>query len=199
MSDKDALKTLMRVKFIGTARAQALVAAGVVNIEQLRVASETDLAAIKTVGPHYARLIRNELNQALPNQPSQQSHEVPVENIEPSNKAAKPLKRCRKRLRKVKKALKHADEQLKPLWRRKYTLDYLAYKKLARSARKQISKINRRLDDLSPKKVKKITAAAMTLLRTLAAIPSEPKRKHYRKAVNAVTDLNKILTKAGQN
>jgi NAD-dependent DNA ligase len=197
MSDKDALKALMRVKYIGTKRAQALLAAGVDSIEQLRGISESDLAAIKTVGPHYARLIRNALNQALPDQLYQQSHEAHKANTEPSNDVAKPLKRCRKRLRKVKKALKHADEQLKPLWRRKYTLDYLAYKKHARSARKQISKINRRLDDLSPKKVEKITAAAKALLRALVTIPSKPKRKHYRKAVSAVTGLNRILTKVG--
>ena len=195
MSDKEAITALMGVRYIGIKRAQALMAAGVADPDQLRAFPEAQLAAIKAVGPHYARLIKNELNQASPDRQRPNSPRAISAAIQTQPNTRQQIKRCRKRLRKAKKALKNTDEQLKPLWRRKYTLDYLAYKKTAKTARKLISKVNRRLDDLPPRQTKMVTAEAKQLLAVLDTVPSKAKRKHYKKAIVAVQHFNKTLTK----
>ena len=185
---------LTQVKHIGAARMKLLNDVGITTIKQLHETPLEKLAGIGTVGEHYAKLIKDAVSE---------SYGESFEKTAPKTATgkAKDTKEINQNLRKqikvLKKQLKQASENLKPLGKKKYLELYIDFKKRSKTLKTRLSGLDQIQGDLSKEVTKNIINNADALNATLKNLGGKPKKKIYKKLSQEIQLFSKMLKKAG--
>jgi hypothetical protein len=181
---------LTKVEHIGIARMKLLNDHGITTVAQLYEMPLEELAQIKSIGGHYAKLIKSAVNEYC----GKKIEKLPAKTLAAKEKKIEETKRdLQTTMKRIKRSLNRADEKLKPLWKKKYLELYVDFKKTS-------SKLKARLDMIAkiqaelPQKVKKtIIAKADALILTLKKTGKKPQKKKYKQANQAIQSYSRML------
>jgi predicted RecB family nuclease len=178
------------LKHVGTSRMKFLNNSGITTIKQLKNIPLEELAKVKNIGDYYARLIKNsvsdyyrERNKTLSKMPAS-SGEKEAEYIN------QDLKKKIKRLHKI---LNRANENLKPLWEKKYLVLYVDFKKRFSKLRSRLIALARIMEDLTDEDKKNIIIRADALTLKLKNVGKKPKKKKYKRVNGEIQSFSKFL------
>jgi hypothetical protein len=183
---------LTQVKYVGAARMKMLNKAGVATIKQLHDTTLEKLAQIEGLGDHYAKLIKDAVTDLYGKKSAKlvsQAKSLTAKK-EKIGKADQDLK---KQLGILKKRLKQANENLKPLGKKKYLPLYLDLKKRSKTLRNRLKAFAQKQADLSNKQKKKVVKNAGALNATLKNAGKKPKMKIYKKVIKEIQSFSKTL------
>ena len=185
---------LTLVKHIGAARMKLLNDVGITTIKQLHETPLEKLARIGTIGEHYAKLIKDDVSK---------SYGKSLEKAAPQPVAGKKKDTAEinlnlpKQIKVLKKKLKQANENLKPLGKKKYLELYIDFKKRSKSLKTRLNGLDQIRGDLSKEVTKNIIDKADALNATLKNAVGKPKKKIYKKVSQEIQLFSKLLKKAG--
>lgn len=181
---------LTQVEHIGVARMKLLNDHGVTTIEQLYEMPLEKLAQIKSIGGHYAKLIKSAVNKYC----GEKIEKLPVKTSTAKEKKIEETKRdLQTTLKRIKRGLNRADEKLKPLWKKKYLELYVDFKKKSSKLKARLDTIAKIQADL-PQKVKKtIIDKADALILTLKKAGKKPQKKKYKQVNQAIQSYSRML------
>lgn len=181
---------LTQVKNIGISRMKLLNSAGITTIKQLHETSVEKLAEIKNIGLYYAKLIKNSAAECY----AKKQKELPKDTKPKEDKQIKKTNlNLQKKLQTLKKTLSRVDENLKPLWKKKYLRLYISFKKRSNNLIAAAEKINQKADDLPKKVNKKIIKDINSLNIFLKGIGKQPKKKKYQKIIKKIGSFSKMM------
>lgn len=181
---------LTQVKNIGISRMKLLNSAGITTIKQLHETSVEKLAEIKNIGLYYAKLIKNSAAECY----AKKQKELPKDTKPKEDKQIKKTNlNLQKKLQTLKKALSRVDENLKPLWKKKYLRLYISFKKRSNNLIAAAEKIDQKADDLPKKVNKKIIKDINSLNIFLKGIGKQPKKKKYQKIIKKIGSFSKMI------
>ena len=163
---------LGQLKHVGASRRKLLRDHGITTIEQLHATPEQTLARIKTIGKHYAKLIKN----------SAAEHYEREINRE-----------FRKTMKRLVTGLARVNEDFKPLGKQKYLELYVDLKKHSRKLNRHIREMAHVQNTLSDKSKKKITRETANLILVLNRAGEKPKKKKFRKITRKIQSLFRTL------
>ena len=162
------------LKHVGSSRMKLLNDSGIATIKQLHEIPLEKLAEVRSIGDYYARLIKKSVsdyyrarNSNLPKMPTSSGEKKAVE-------INRDLKKKIKRLRKI---LNRVNENLKPLWKKKYLVLYVDFKKRLTKLRSRLIALVRIMDDLPDEDKKNIIKQADALILNLKNVGNKPKKK----------------------
>jgi predicted RecB family nuclease len=185
---------LTQVKYIGAARMKLLNDCGITTISQLSKTPLEELARIETIGEHYAKLIKDAVNESDGERPEKAA---PTKTVAAKIKDTKEVSQnLGKQIKVLKKQLKTATEHLKPLGKKKYLELYIDFKKRSKTLKTRLDELNQIRGDLSKAVTKKIIKNADALSATLKNVRKKPKKKIYKELAQEIQSLSKILKKA---
>lgn len=181
---------LTQVENIGVARMKLLNDHGVTTIEQLYEMPLEKLAQIKSIGGHYAKLIKNSVNKYC----GEKIEKLPVKTLAAKEKKIEEIKRnLQITIKRLKRSLNRADEKLKPLWKKKYLELYVDFKKTSSKLKARLDMIAKIQGEL-PQKVKKtIIDKADALILTLKKAGKKPQKKKYKQTNQAIQSYSRML------
>lgn len=181
---------LTQVKNIGVSRMKLLNSAGITTIKQLHETSVEKLAEIKNIGLYYAKLIKNSAAECY----AEKQKELPKDTKPKEDKQIKKTNlNLQKKLQTLKKTLSRVDENLKPLWKKKYLRLYISFKKRSNILLAVTGKIDQKVDDLPKKVNKKIIKDINSLDIFLKGIGKQPKKKKYQKIIKKIGSFSKMM------
>jgi nucleotidyltransferase/DNA polymerase involved in DNA repair len=185
---------LTQVKHIGAARMKLLNDLGINTTRQLYEMPLEKLARIETVGEHYAKLIKEAVSESYGESPEKTASKT----ASGKEKDAKEINQnLRKQIKVLKKQLKQASENLKPLGKKKYLGLYIDFKKRSKTLKTRLSGLDQIRGDLSKEVTENIIKNADGLNTTLKNLGGKPKKKIYKKVAQEIQLFSKILKKAG--
>ncbi len=185
---------LTLVKHIGAARMKLLNDFGITTIRQLYETPLEKLAQIGTIGEHYAKLIKDAVSESYGEKPEKTAPETVSDkekNIEEINQ------NLRKKIKVLKKQLKQASENLKPLGKKKYLKLYIDFKKRSKTLKTRLNGLDQIRGDLSKEVTKNIINNADALNATLKNVGGKPKKKICKKLAQEIQLFSKMLKKTG--
>jgi len=178
------------LKHVGSSRMKLLNDSGIATIKQLHEIPLDKLSEVRSIGDYYARLIKNSVsdyyrgkNINLPKMPTSSGEKKAVE-------INRDLKKKIKRLRKI---LNRVNENLKPLWKKKYLVLYVDFKKRLTKLRSRLIALGRIMDDLPDEDKKNIIKKADALILNLKNVGKKPKKKKYKKVNVEIQSFSKFL------
>ncbi len=180
---------LTKLKHVGVSRMQLLNDVGITTVEQLYEMPLEKLSEIKSIGRHYALLIKDSVNKHY----REKSEKVPTRTA--SDKARKTRKSNRdlkKRIKRLHKNLNRVNEDLKPLWQKKYLKLYIDFKKKFKKLKSRLSVLGRMEEDIPEKDKENIIKKADTLIITLKKVRKKPKKK-YKQTTQEIQSFSKLL------
>ena len=183
---------LTQVKHVGAARMKLFNDLGITTIKQLYEMPLDQMAQIETIGAHYAKLIKDAVSE---------SYKAKPEKIAPQTVSGKKKKieqinqNLRTQVRLLKKGLKRANENLKPLGEKKYLALYIDFKKSSKTLRTRLDALSQMQEDLSKKVAKNIIKKADALNTALKISGKKPKKKKYKKISQEIQTFSKVLKK----
>ena len=189
---------LTQVKHIGALRMKMLYDSGIKTIKQLSETPLEKLAQVKTIGANYAKLIKAAVAES---QAKQAKKPAPKAAKAPKTAPAKKKKtddfnqNLRKQIKLLNKRLKLANENLKPLDKKKYLEPYIDFKKKSKTLKALLSELNKKPGKLSKKATKNIIKNADALSATLKNVGKKPKKKKYQKVTQEIQSFSKMLKK----
>jgi hypothetical protein len=181
---------LTQVKHVGAARMKLLNASGITTIKNLYEAPLEKLTRIEGLGEHYAKLIKDAAAACYrPASPPVTAKKVPgkEKKIEEINQ------NLRKQIKILKKRLKRANENLKPLGKKKYLQSYIELQKRSKTLKNRLKVLNQSQGDLSAKDKKNIIKNATALNSTLKSAGKKPTKKNYKKVVLEIQSFSNML------
>ena len=185
---------LSKLKHIGAARMKHLHAAGITRFKQLCDTPVEKLAAIDTIGEHYARLIKEAVT----------AHCSPTQTIDTAKTGEdKQLKRSKvdenfqKQVKLLRRRIKQTAEKLKPLGNKKYLAQYVDCKKKCKAVTVQLKKIASLEENVSKKGKKKISRKIVALNTALKNVGKKPKKKTYNRVSRELLTFSELLKKTG--
>ena len=185
---------LTQVKHIGAARMRLLNDFGITTIKQLYEMPLEKLARIETVGEHYAKLIKDAVSESYGEKPEKTAPKT----VSVKEKDTKEINRnFRKQIKALKKQLKQASENLKPLGKKKYLGLYIDFKKRSKTLKAHLDELNQIQGNLSKEVTENIINNTDALYATLKNIGRQPKKKIYKKVTQEIQLFSKMLRKAG--
>jgi hypothetical protein len=169
---------LARLKHVGVSRKKLLHEHGVTTIRQLHGMPEENLAAIKSIGGHYARLIKNSAAEHY------KESQIPLsagiesskerKNEETGREFQENMKRIRNRLTRV-------QETLRPLGKKKYLPFYIEFRKQLKKLKAVLDETEQIQGKLSRKAKKKIIKKTTGLAEILKKAGRKPGKRNYKK------------------
>jgi hypothetical protein len=178
------------LKHVGSSRMKLLNDSGISTIKQLHDIPLEKLSEVKSIGEYYARLIKISVsdyyrarNSNLSKMPTS-SGEIKTGDIN------RDLRRKIKRLRKI---LNRVNENLKPLWKKKYLILYVDFKKRLTKLRSRLITLGRIMEDLSDEDKKNIIQKADALILNLKNVGKRPKKKKYKKVNGEIQSFSIFL------
>ena len=184
---------LTQVKHIGAARMKLLNDFGITTIKQLYEMPLEKLARIETVGEHYAKLIKEAVSKSYGESPEKTAPKTASGKEKDTKEINQNL---RKQIKVLKKQLKQASENLKPLGKKKYLGLYIDFKKRSKTLKTRLNGLDQIRGNLSKEVTENIINNADTLYATLKNVGGKPKKKIYKKVAQEIQLLSKMLKKA---
>ena len=185
---------LTLVKHIGAARMKLLNDFGITTIRQLHETPLEKLARIGTIGEHYAKLIKDDISKSYGESPEKAAPKTLSGNENDTEEINRNLP---KQIKALKKQLKQANENLKPLGKKKYLELYIDFKKRSKTLKARLSGLDQIRGELSIEVTKNIIDNADALNATLKNAGGKPKKKIYKKLSRQIQLFSKMLKKAG--
>ena len=181
---------LTQVKHIGAARMKLLNASGITTIKQLYETPLEKLTRIEGFGEHYAKLIKDATAECYRPEPQT----VTAKTVSArENKIETINGNLQKQIKTLKKRLKRANENLKPLGKKKYLESYIELKKRTKTLKTRLAALDKSQGDLSGKEKKKIIKNAAALNSTLKGIGKKPAKKNYKKLVCEIQSFSNMI------
>ena len=185
---------LTLVKHIGAARMKLLNDVGITTIKQLHETPLEKLARIGTIGEHYAKLIKDDVNESYAKSPEKAAPQTLSGKKKDTAEITRNL--C-KQIKVLKKKLKQANENLKPLGKKKYLELYIDLKKRSKTLKTRLNGLDQIPGGLSKEVTKNIIDNADALSATLKNSGKKPKKKIYKKLSQEIQLFSKMLKTAG--
>ena len=181
---------LTQLKHVGVTRMQLLNDFGITTIKQLDGMPLEKLAEIKSIGAHYAKLIKISVTEYY----REKQKKVPDETLSAKERKIEKINRdLQKKIKRLNKSLSLVNEDLKPLWEKKYLELYIDFKKRSTKLTARLKALGKNQEDL-PKKVKKnIIKKTDALTLTLKKIGKKPKKKKYKKLTEEIQSFSKRI------
>ncbi len=186
---------LTQVKHIGALRMKMLYDSGIRTIRQLHQMPLEKLAHVKTIGVNYAKLIKAAVSESDVKKPEKPAPKAPQTVSAKKKKVEDFNQNWRKQIKVLSKRLKQANENLKPLGKKKYLELYVDFKKRSKTLKAHLNGLNNSPGELSQKVAKNIIKNADALSATLKNIGKKPKKKKYQKVFREIQSFSKMLKK----
>lgn len=181
---------LTQIKYVGAARVKLLNAHGIKTVEQLHQIPLEELAQIKSIGRHYAELMKGALKDHYP----QETEEIPPQSPPLKEKKGKEINLdLRQEIKDLNKRLDRTIENLKPLWKKKHLQSFVDLKKKANKLKAALKNVAQVESNLSPKTNKKVIKKASVLRANLKKVGKKPKKKKYKIIAREIQSLSKRL------
>lgn len=178
------------LKHVGSSRMKLLNDSGIATIKQLHEIPFEKLAEVKTIGEYYARLIKISVSDYYKGKNSNLS-KMPTSSGE--KKTGDINRDLRKKIKRLRKILNRVNENLKPLWKKKYLVLYVDFKKRLTKLRPRLIKLGRIMEDLPDGDKKNIIEKADALILNLKNVGKKPKKKKYKVAILEIQSFSKFL------
>ena len=181
---------LTRVKHIGDSRMKLFNSLGITTIQQLHEMPLEELEKIKSLGLHYARLIKESAAECY----VEEKAKLPQDAASIAAKKSEGINQSvQQQIKKLNKTLVRLDEDLKPLWEKKYLELYLGFKKRSNKLKAHLETILQNVEGF-PKKVKKnIINETRSLNLLMKKVGKKPKKKKYKKIVQEIKAFSSII------
>jgi molecular chaperone GrpE (heat shock protein) len=167
---------------------------GITTIRQLSKTPLEKLARIETIGEHYAKLIKDAVSESDGEKPEKTAPKTVSGKEKDTQEINQNLP---KQIKVLKKQLKQASENLKPLGKKKYLGLYIDFKKRTKTLKTRLNGLDQILGDLSKAVTENIINNADALNATLKNIGGKPKKKIYKKLTQEIQLFSKMLKKTG--
>lgn len=178
------------LKHVGSSRMKLLNDSGIATVKQLHEIPLEKLAEVKTIGEYYARLIKISVSDYYKGKNSNLS-KMPTSSGE--KKTGDINRDLRKKIKRLRKILNRVNENLKPLWKKKYLVLYVDFKKRLTKLRPRLIKLGRIMEDLPDGDKKNIIEKADALILNLKNVGKKPKKKKYKVAILEIQSFSKFL------
>ena len=178
------------LKHVGIARMKLLNDSGITTINQLHEIPLGKLAEVKSIGEHYAKLIKISVDAYY-----REKHvNLPGETVSANSiKTDKINRDLQKKIKRLYKRLNRVNENLKPLWKKKYLELYIDFKKRFTKLKARLSVLDQMLEDLPEKDKKHISKKAETLILHLKKGGKKPKKKKYKQTIKEIQSFSRWL------
>lgn len=178
------------LKHVGSSRMKLLNDSGIATIKQLHEIPLGKLAEVKTIGEYYARLIKISVSDYYRERNINLSKMPTSSGEKKSGDINRDLKKKIKRLRKI---LNRVNENLKPLWEKKYLVLYVNFKKRLAKLKARIKALVRIMEDLTDDDKKNIIKETEALILNLKNVGKKPKKKKYKRVILQIQSFSKFL------
>ena len=185
---------LTLVKHVGAARMKLLNDFGITTIRQLYETPLEQLAQIETIGEHYAKLIKEAAGESYGKKPKKKAPKIVSGKEKETQEINQNLS---KQVKILKKQLKRASENLKPLGKKKYLELYIEFKKRSKTLKTRLKGLNQIRGELSKEVTNNIVNNADALNATLKNVRGKPKKKIYKKCTQEIQLFSKMLKRTG--
>ena len=184
---------LTQVKNVGNARKKLLKGHGITTIQQLYEIPLEKLEQVKSLGRHYAKLIKESVNDVY--EPKEEAPAEPAAEVSPGKdeKSDKTDRNLNAEFVKTTKYLKSAKEKLKPIQKKKHLKLFVDLKKRSNKLKTRIVALSRIQPDLSKKQMKKITKKAAALNTMLKNVGKNKNGKTMKKLSQEIQSLLKFV------
>ena len=162
----------------------------ITTIKQLSEAPLEKLTQIDRLSEHYAKLIKDAATEVYGKKPEETAPETGADKEKKIEEINQNLK---KQIKIFKKRLKQANEDLKPMGKKKYLESYIDLKKRSKKLRTRLKSLDQKQGDLSNKDKKNIIKIADALSATLKNVGKKPKKKKYQKVSQEIQSFSKVL------
>ncbi|NIS77303.1 MAG: hypothetical protein GTO00_06745 [Deltaproteobacteria bacterium] len=181
---------LTRLKYIETSRMKLLNKHGITTIKQLFEMPEEKLAGIKSIGNHYARLIKS---SAADYYREKQEIVLPEILSDEERKAGEISENLRRKIRKLQKTLHRVNENLKPMGKKKYLPLYIDLKKTSSELRDSLALLEKSQENIPLKAKKKIIKRSDALALFMKKGGKKPRKKAYKKITLEIQSFSKVV------
>ena len=178
------------LKHVGSSRMKILNDSGITTITQLHEIPLEKLAEVKTIGDYYAKLIKNSVSNYYRGRNSNLSKMPKSSGEKKAGDINRDLKKKIKRLRKI---LNRVNENLKPLWEKKYLVLYVNFKKRLTKLKAHLRALGRIMEDLTDEDKKNIIKETEALILNLKNVGKKPKKKKYKRVILEIQSFSKFL------
>jgi hypothetical protein len=178
------------LKYVGSSRMKLLNDSGIATIKQLHDIPLEKLSEVKTIGEYYARLIKISVSDYYRAKNSNLS-KMPTSSGE--KKTGDINRDLRKRIKRLRKILNRVNENLKPLWKKKYLILYVDFKKRLTKLRSRLITLGRIMEDLPDEDKKNIIKKADILILNLKNFGKRPKKKIYKRVNGEIQSFSIFL------
>ena len=181
---------LTQLKHVGVTRMQLLNDFGITTIKQLYKMPLEKLAEIKSIGTHYAKLIKISVTEYY----REKQKKLPGETISAKERKIEEINRdLQKKIKRLNKNLNRVNEDLKPLWEKKYLGLYIDFKKRSTKLKARLKALGKSQEDRSKKVKKNIIKKTDALTLTLKKIGKKPKKKKYKELTKEIQSFYKMI------
>jgi DNA uptake protein ComE-like DNA-binding protein len=183
---------LTQVKYIGASRKKSLKDLGITTTQQLYETPLDTLARIETIGPYYAKLIKNAVKELFGEVPEKTAPEVAA-SVE--DKGIVGVKQdLIKQINILKGCLKRTNEVLKSSGKKRL---YSDFKKRSKTLMKRLDGLDQKDIPISKKAGKDIIKKADALNAMLKEAGKRPKKRKYKKLSRKLRSFSKRLKRIG--
>jgi hypothetical protein len=181
---------LTQLKYVGVSRMKLLNDIGITTIKQLYEMPLEKLAEIKSIGEHYAKLIKDSVTECY----REKDEKLPAEIVSTKERKIKEVNQdLQKKIKSLKKSLNRVNENLKPLWKKKYLGSYVAFKNRSNKLKARLNATNQIHADLPKKVKKKIVKQGDALNLFLKKVRKKPKKKKYKEITQEIQSFSRML------
>ncbi len=191
---------LTQLKYIGATRMKLFNDLGITTIKQIYEMPVQKLAGIKSIGHHYATLIKNSVNEHYTEQQKKQQKEQQKElsaetvsanetKVSRNNRdSEKKINRLDKSLFRLDKSLIKVTEKLKPLWNKKYLGLYVNFKVRTVKLNARLEALDKMQEKLPGNVKNNIIKKTDALNITLKGVKKKLiKKKKYKEIIKEIT------------
>lgn len=178
------------LKHVGSSRMKLLNDSGITTITQLHEIPLERLAEVKSIGEYYARQIKNSVSDYYRGRNSNLSI-MPLSSGE--KKAGDINRDLKKKIKRLRKILNRVNENFKPLWKKKYLVLYIEFKKRLTKLRSRLIALGRIMEDLPDEDKENIIKKADALILNLKNVGKKPKKKKYKVTIQEIQSFSKFL------
>lgn len=181
---------LTQLKYIEASRMKLLNKHGITTIKQLYEMPEEKLAGIKSIGNHYAKLIKVSAADYY----REKQEIVPPEILsDKERKAGEVSENLRKKIRKLQKTLQRVNENLKPMGKKKYLPLYIDLKKTSSELGDSLALLEKSQEKIPLKAKKKIIKRSDALALFMKKGGKKRRKKAYKKITLEIQSFSKIV------